>query len=164
MSHQSVVQLIQDTAQSLADNIQFGYGRRSDFNIIQSKSFPYIWLAPLTASISYTVNNTINYQKTWNCSVLFFELDREDSIETEYKPILDTLDTLVDKFLNRLNDWSLTEQDNVGAITIRNITQNPFFKTDSDVLTGWVITFQLITPDDFLYCTPDNIAIYAGTV
>ena len=162
MSHRSVVQLIKDSATSLGDNIQFGYGRRSDFNLIENPASPWIWLLPLTSNPGYTVNNVENYQKTWNCIVVFLERDRPDSNEKEYKPILDSMDELLDKFINRLNDWSFKSTDVVGAVTLRNFQQTPFFKNDSDIFTGWIVSFQMVVSDDFEYCTPDNIAIYAN--
>lgn len=163
MSHRSVVALIKDTAESLADNIQFGYGRRSDFNLITNPSFPYIWLLPLTANPTYAINDTQNYMKTWNCIVLFLAEDRTDSDETEYKPVLDDMDDLVDKFVNRLNDFYLKSSDTVGAITLRNFSQTPFLKSDADILSGWFISFQMVVSDDFSYCLdPDNVRLYAG--
>jgi hypothetical protein len=163
MSHRSVVQLIKDTAVSIADNIQFGYGRRSDFNLQQNPSQPWIWLLPLTANPTYTNNNnTENYQKTWNCIVLFAAFDESAGTEKETKVILDTTDELADIFINRLNDWSNKTSDTVGAVTLRNFQQNPFIKSDADVFTGWFISFQLVVSDDFDYCTPDNEVLYAN--
>jgi len=163
MSHRSVVQLINDVAVSIADNIQFGYGRRSDFNLQQNPSQPWIWLLPLTASPTYTNNNsTENYQKTWNCIVLFAQLDKTDSDEKGFKPILDCTDDLVDTFINKLNDWYLNQADEVGAVTLQNFSQNPFIKTDADVFTGWFVSFQMVVPDDFDYCNPDSVQLYAN--
>lgn len=160
MSHRSVVSLFSDVAKSLADNIQFGYGRRSDFNLIENKRTPYVWCLPLTATPSFT--DTPNYQKTWNCALVFFEQDQTDSKESQYKLILDDMDELLDKFVQRLNDWNQTSQDVVGQVTLQAFSQTPFVKTDAGIYTGWILQFQMITPDDFIYCTPDNIDIYAG--
>lgn len=166
MSHRSVVQLIKDAATSLGDNIQFGYGQRTDFNSKQKDVLfdqPWVWLIPLTANPVYTTNGgTENYQKQWNCFMLFLQQDQSDSIETQYKPILDNMDELVDKFVNRLNDWSMKSTDTVGAVTIRNFNQGALIKNDADIFTGWFLSFQLITSDDFEYCTPDNVELYAN--
>lgn len=160
MSHRSVVSLFENAAKSLSDNIQFGYGRRSDFNQNPDISYPYIWLLPLTANPAYVVNDAENYQKTWNCILVFLKADKTDSLETEYKPILDEMDELVDKFINRVNDWSLNSEDVVGQVTIRGISQNWIIKGDADVFTGWFVSFQLVVSDNFEYCTPDNIKLY----
>lgn len=163
MSHRSVVQLINDVSISLSDNIQFGYGRKSDFNLTDKKRDVFIWLTPLTALPIYTNNNnTENYQKTWNCIVYFFIPDKSDSVETEFKPLLDKMDDLADRFINRLNDWSMKATDQVGAITLRNFQQIPHIKDTSDVHTGWFISFQMTVSDDFFYCSPENVDLYAN--
>jgi hypothetical protein len=163
MSHRSVVNLINDVAVSLSDGIQFGYGVRSEFNQSEKKGEQFIWMVPLTASPTYTNNNaTENYQKTWNCIILFFKQDKTDSLSDHYHEILNDMDSLVDRFVNRLNDWSLSESDTVGAVTIRNFQQTPYIKADADILTGWWLSFQLVVSDDFNYCTPENVRLYEG--
>lgn len=163
MSHRSVVKLIKDAATSLGDSIQFGYGRRTEFNQKSRPDEPWIWLLPLTANPTYTNNSsTENYQKQWNVILVFLKRDRSDSIETEYKPILDDMDDLVDRFINRLNDWSMKATDTVGAVTIQNISQTNFIKSDADIYTGWFVSFQMIVSDDFEYCTPENVVIYGN--
>lgn len=160
MSHQSLRLLIRDAAQSVGDNIQFGYGRRSDYNLINLKSFPFVWLLPLTSSASFVNNNSDIYQKTWNVVLIFIDLDKSDSKETQFDDILDRMDTLVDQVVNRINDWYLHSSDVVGTLTMRNITQNPIIKEDSSINTGWIVTFQVTLSQDFDYCKPENIALY----
>lgn len=162
MSHQSLRLLIRDAAQSVGDNIQFGYGRRSDYNLITSKSFPFVWLLPLTSSASFVNNNADVYQKTWNVVLIFIDLDKSGSKESEFDDILDRMDTLVDQVVNRINDWYLKSTDVVGTLTMRNITQNPIIKEDSSINTGWIVTFQVTLSDDFEYCSPANVDLYAN--
>lgn len=164
MSHRSVVNLISDVSNSLSDGIQFGYGRRSDFNLIVDKRQTIIWLLPLTANPGFTVNNnTENYQKVWNCIVVFLQKDATDSLETEFAEHLHTTDELLDKFVIRLNDWSMKSADTVGDITLRNFSQVDQIKSDSDIFTGWILSFQAVVSDDFNYCTPENVEIYANS-
>lgn len=161
MSHKSVVQLIHDSAVSLSDDIQFGYGRRSDFNLTDKKREVFFWLQPLTSTPSFTTNNnTEGFQKTWNCILLVLAKDQTDSDEKQFKPIMDRTDELLDKFIHRLNDWSMKATDTVGAVTLRNFQQNPIIKGDADIFTGWVLSFQITTSDDFEYCTPENVVLY----
>lgn len=161
MSHRSVVQLIKDVAVSLSDDIQFGYGRKSDFNLTQKKRDTFIWMITLTATPTFTNNNnTENYQKTWNVVLYFFRPDQSGSTEIEFKPILDDLDILADRFVQRLNDWSMTSADVVGAVTLRNFQQTPYIKDTAEIYTGWFLSFQMVTSDDFDYCKPENVAIY----
>jgi hypothetical protein len=163
MSHRSVVQLINDVAVSLSDGIQFGYGLRSEFNQSEKKGETFVWMLPLTANPTYTNNGVENYQKTWNCIVFFFQPDTTDSQSLDgYKPILDDMDNLADRFINRLNDWSFKSTDVVGAVTLQNFQQTPYIKSDADILTGWFVSFQMVTSDDFEYCTPENVLLYGN--
>lgn len=159
--HLSVRLLLQDVAKSLADNIQFGYGRHSEFNILQGVSYPWRWLLPMTAQPQFAVNDVEHYQKVWNIAMLFFDKDAFDANAPMSTEILDAQDAGVDAFIHRLNDWSMKLQDTVGAITLRGFNQQPFYKDDAGIHTGWLLTFQIITPDDFVYCTPENVDIYA---
>jgi hypothetical protein len=152
MSHQSVVAIHKDTALSLADNMQFGYGRQSDFNQIQNKRYPYIWLALLSSSASFTVNNVNNYTNVWSVTLLFCEMDREDSIESTYEKILDRMDVLADKFINTLN-LRFNEMD--ADVILQGISKLPFIKDAVDDITGWIVQYQLLVPDDFDYCSID---------
>jgi hypothetical protein len=162
MSYQSVRLLLQDVAKSLADNIQFAAGRHSEFNMKKSVSYPWIWLLPITASPRFAVNDVEHFEKTWNIALLFFDKDAFDAKEGPSNDILDAQDQTVDKFIIRLNDWSMKLEDTVGAITLRGFNQQPFYKDDAGIHTGWLLTFSMTVPDSFEYCTPDNIAIYAA--
>lgn len=165
MSHQSVRLLLQDVAKSLADNIQFDAGRHSEFNIHSAKgdiTYPWIWLLPITAQPQYAVNDVEHYQKVWNIALLFFDKDAFDATQGPSNQILDEQDETVDAFIQRLNDWSkIITRDTVGDVTLRGFNQQPFYKDDAGIHTGWLLTFQMIVPDSFEYCTEDNIAIYA---
>lgn len=163
MSHQSVRFLLRDVSNSLADNIEFKGGRESEFNNLKSKATRYRWLLPLTASPRFAVNNTHVYMKTWSVAILFMQQDKFDADADQTNTIHDAQDIAVDKFINRLNDWALTQNDTVGEILITGISQTPFYKDQAGVYSGWLLRFQLTTPDDFVYCTPDNMRIYAGT-
>lgn len=162
MSHLSVRTLIEDVAKSLADNLQFGYGRRSEFNQIENKRYPYIWLLPLTGGRRF-LNDTGTKTMVWDVALVFLDLDEADSNEKQTAEIHDRLDYFVDRFMENLDTWSLRlHQDTVGDITIRNDIRRPFFKEDTDTNSGWLLTFQLQVPDEFDYCTPENVDLYAG--
>ena len=161
MSHKSVRFLLRDVANSLADNVEFKGGRESEFNNLKSKEDNYRWLLPLTAARP-PLNNPTRI-KTWNVAILFMRKDNFDASADETNTLHDDLDIDVDKFITRLDDWSQTQQDTTGDISITGFLQRPFYKDQAGIYSGWLVTFQLITPDDFIYCTPDSIHIYAGT-
>jgi len=161
MSHQSVRYLLRDVSNSLADNIEFKGGRETEFNNLIAKGSNkthYRWLLPMTATRSPLNNQTRT--KTWNIAILFMQQDTFDASAEQTNIIHDATDLAADKFIQRLDDWSMTQDDTIGDITIESIRQDPFYKDQAGVYSGWLVRFNLITPDDFIYCTPENIAIY----
>lgn len=159
MSHKSIRLLIRDVVKSLSDNLQFGYGRRSDFNLVKNKSYPIVWLLPLTAS---TVLNSSDRSrtKTWNCIIVILDMDKPGDKHKDINVILDEMDDLGDKIIQRIDDWYQSERDIVGTLTLQNINQTTIIKEDAAIDSGWLFTFQMITSDDFAYCVPDNVELY----
>lgn len=153
MSHKGIRLLIEDTAKSLGDDIQFTYARPSDFNVLRDKRYPFITLDALSSTPVYTVDGTHNYMKTWQCVMAFYQLDRQDSTQEEYAQILDFTDNLVDKFINKLNFYALN-YDGVTSddITISAINQQAVIKVMADYLTGHIVTFSVQVSDRFNYC------------
>lgn len=151
MSHKGIRLLLEDTAKSLGDDIQFDYGRTSDFNQLRDKKYPFISVSPLTASASYAVNNVSNYSKTYQVQIAFYQLDREDSGQDKYALILDEMNELADKFVNKLNFYIYNCLDSDDLI-ITNVNQQPFIKATADILTGYIMTFSVQVSDNFNYC------------
>lgn len=150
MSHKSVRLLIESTAKSLADDIQFTYARTSDFNMMRDKKYPFITLDPLNATPQFT-DNGVTFIKAWSCNMAFYQLDKEGSTQDEYALILDEMSLYVDKFINKLNLYS----SQADTILIQTVTQTAFIKATADILTGYIISFSLLAQDDFDYCADD---------
>ena len=156
MSHKAVRQFIETTAKSLADNVKFGYGRSSDFNKIKDKKYPYIWMDPLNSSFEIG-EDAINFTERYSVSLVFYRFDDPDSTEDQYKLILDETDKLVQTFVRKIhenleNAYHLTDIIRTDNTVVENITKQPVIKVMADVLTGWIVTFELIVPDNFDYC------------
>jgi ATP:corrinoid adenosyltransferase len=151
VSHKGIRLLLEDTARSLGDDIQFDYGRTSDFNQLRDKRYPFISVSPLTASASYTVTNVFNYAKTYQVSAAFYQLDREDSGQDQYALILDEMNALADNFINKLNYYMETCLSS-DELIITGVSQQPFIKATADILTGYIMTFSVQVTDDFNYC------------
>jgi hypothetical protein len=151
VSHKGLRTLLQDTAQSLGDDILVVYGRETDFNQMRDKRFKAVNIAPITAGAEFAVDGVLNYSKTWNVSIAFYDLDKEASLQAEYSKILDDMDVLVDSFITKLNFY--TQQSD--GILISSITQTPFIKALADILTGYIVTFSVQLTDDFNYCLGD---------
>ncbi len=154
MSHKVVRLLIEDVAKSLADDMQFTYARTSDFNVLRGKRYPFIALDPLTAVPTYSVNNSSNYVKRWSAQMAFYQLDKESSDQTQYAKILDEMDFYVDQFINKLNLYAFNREE-ASEIVLTSLSQTPFIKATADILTGYLLTFTIETPDDFNYCGLD---------
>jgi hypothetical protein len=148
VSHKGIRLLIENTAKSLGDDIQFTYGRDSDFNVMRDKRYPFIQLDLLNNTAGYTVDGVFNYNRIWNITMLFHELDKESSDQSQYQLILDDMDVLSEAFIHQLNNFTQQSDD----IVLSAINKQPFIKTTADVLTGWLLTFTIQTPDDWDYC------------
>lgn len=152
VSHKGIRLLIQDSALSLADDMQFTYARTSDFNVMRDKRYPFITLDPLSSVPVYTDNNVSNFMKTWQVEMAFYQLDNLASIQEEYALILDEMDGYVDNFINKLNFYSESQQITSNEIVITNIVQTPFIKATADILTGYLLSFRVQVNDQFNYC------------
>lgn len=157
MSHKGLRLLIRDTAKSLADNLEFGYGKFSDFDQIRNKATTVIWLDLLRARPSFSNNNVQDFTKEWNVDITFSEICDADFIETQYSPVLDRMDNLIDQFINKLNMFSESGEES-GDITTQEIvlssfSQEPFVKLMSDYRTGYTLSFVIQVPDKFDYCS-----------
>ncbi len=155
MNHKAVRDLLSDITKSLDPTISFGYGRLSDFNKIRDKKYPYIWSDVVSKSGSYT-DNAINLTSTYAVTLSFLDKDETANDENQTNPVLDKMMDLSDEFINKLNlsDFNESELATItDTLQITNITQNRVIKDHADILTGWVVSFSLIVPDDFDYCS-----------
>lgn len=149
--HKGVRELVEATAKSLGNSIRFTYGRTSDFNVMRDKKYPFITCDPLVGQPAYATNGTINYQKAWTAQMAFYQLDKEASTQEQYQLILDEMDELVDKFVNKLNFYTY----NSDTIVITFGQQQPFIKATADILTGYILPVTITPQDDFDYCADD---------
>lgn len=163
MSHLSVRTLLSDIAKSLDDSVQVDYGRKSEFNMEVNKKYPWVWILPLQGSRRF-INNNWTKTKTWDVSIFFYNVDTADADQHQSASILDEMDVFADRYMEALNDWYLRSDDVVGALTIQNDRCSPVYKENSGIETGWLLQFQLVVSDDFEYCTPENVSLYAGDI
>jgi len=132
----------------LSDDVQFAYARQSDVNQIYDKRYFFVALDPLSVVPQFSVDGIFNYTKVWTASMAFYAQDTASSDGDEYKLLLDEVDGYVDKFINKLNFYA--EQSD--TITLSSIRQEPFIKATADILTGFFLTFEILSPNDFDYC------------
>jgi hypothetical protein len=146
--HESIHTLIKDTAQSLADNVEFAYETPAGFDQIRNQRYPFVVLDPPRAVPGYTVNNVSNYSKIWLIQMAFYAADKAAATGNESAKILDDMDAFVDDFINKLNFYS----DQASDIVLTSFSQEPFIKSTANILTGYILTFQMQVPDNFDYC------------
>lgn len=146
--HQAIRELIRDTAKSLADNVQFAYETPSGFNQIREQRYPFVVLDPPIGIPSYAVNNVTNYYKAWSIQMAFYEEDQAAATGEDSAKILDAMDSYVDNFINKLNFYT----DKSDTIVIQSMRQEPFIKSTANILTGYILTFQVFVTDGFEYC------------
>jgi hypothetical protein len=150
--HESVRLFLRDIVKSLRDDILFTYSRQSDFNSTKDKNNVCVHLDPLSGT-PQIVDTSIH--TNYSVAMLFYKQGDKADTEEQFVPILDDTAEILEKFLRKLNRYD-DEQD--GEITsdliqILNIRQEPAIKVLSDVFTGWILTFNLVVPDTFDYCS-----------
>lgn len=156
MSHLSVRTLIEDTVKAVDDSVRFGYARASDFNSIGIREDERAHLDTLVSNLTYT-NGSFNLTRTFNVSIMFYALDDMQGAEEQTAKVLDRMDALAIKFIQKLNKYSELYSDSENAkasdqLEITNINLEPLIKVTKDACTGFALRFNLIVPDDFNYC------------
>ena len=147
MSHKAIRLLIEDTVKALQDDIDYTYGRLTDFNQKEKKMFTFVNTSPLEAIPGYrSNNNTTNYMKAWGVEMAFVKICASNP--EKYTEALDEMDALVDSFLNRLNFFELQSDQ----LTVQSVSQSPRINVLADIVTGYVLTFQMLVSDNFDYC------------
>lgn len=87
---------------------------------------------------------------------MFLALDKADSNEKETAAIHDNLDVFVDRFLEALDGWTHRPEVEIDDYAISNDSQIPFYKDNTDVNSGWLLTFDITVPDYFNYCLHES--------
>lgn len=156
MSYQAVRILIEDTLKSIDDNVLFAHARDSDFNQIGIKTDKRVQLTPMQPLLQPATGDE-NSTKTYTISMVFYKLDDLQGAEEATTGILDEMDILSDKFINKLNLFTLEYESteiNSGNTEIVNMQpKRPVIKVTSDCVTGFVVSFGLVVPDTFDYCS-----------
>lgn len=151
MSHLSVRTLIEDTVKEIDDSIRFAYGRFSDFNADNIREDKRAHLDTLSGTADYT-EESYNLTKVYDVGITFYKLDDPQGAAEKTKRILDETDIILNKFLQTLN---LTTTNLDQDVTIRSIRFSPVIKVTVSHVTGQLLQFQFVVPDDFNYCLND---------
>lgn len=156
MSYEAVRVLIEDTVKSIDDSIMFAHARASDFNSIGTSKDKRVHLDPMKP-LTQPGSSERSATKTFSISMVFYKLDELQGSEEETTKILDEMDVLSDTFIHKLNMFTLAyESDEVSSSSTEIVNmqpKNPVIKVTKDCCTGFVLSFSLIVPDTFDYCS-----------
>lgn len=150
--HESVRLFLRDIVKSLRDDIQFTYSRQTDFNSIADKNNVCVHLDPLSGT-PQIVDTSIN--TNYSVAMLFYKQGEKGDTEEQFVPMLDDTAEILEKFLRKLNRYGDDEEGDIttDVIQILSIRQEPAIKVLVNVFTGWILTFNLVIPDTFDYCS-----------
>jgi hypothetical protein len=153
MLYESLYSLLSSTATALPFDVEFAHGRGSDINVFssQNKSF-LIWLSPMRKTASFP-NQGNRMFSNYSVELAFYMKDDRDSSNSKVRDILETTDKIATKFLIDLNDKITDDYEEIFTdVEITGINQEAFIKGTAHVLTGHLVTFNIILPDNFVYC------------
>ena len=155
MSHLAVRTLISDTLKSIDDSVLFAYSRASDFNSLGKREDKRVQLDPLKQSLEFT-NGSYNLSKTYQVGMVFYRLDSLQGDEETTASILDEMDVLSDKFINKLNfifNEDTTTDISAQHSELKSFKKESAIKVTADCLSGWIVSFSITVPDSFDYCS-----------
>lgn len=158
MTHASLVDLLEDVAKSLADNVQFGYGAIEDFNSIPNKTYPFVWLYPLEGQF-VTGDGKLTSAVEFGVTMNFLNLDNPKGAEFDTAQTWDTGFQTMEKYVHKLDEFILGDPEEEAEAIVTDmvrITRSNFEagrKATGDVLSGWVLKMTIEVPSDFDYCS-----------
>jgi hypothetical protein len=86
-------------------------------------------------------------------------LDKSDSRQEDYEPIIDACDQIARKLIWQYNQIlygstgvSTANQTAYKLISLDGVSREPFIKQHADCLTGVILSFTLIIPDTTDVC------------
>lgn len=155
-AHSSVITLLEDITKSLSDAYGFGYGAASEFNSIQNKKYPYVWLDPLRGGFP-NKDQVVSDLIDWEVSLTFLVEDAKLGNERETALAWDKAFKIMEDFIHKLDREFLNsdDEDRIQSdnITLSGINFTSRRKGTTDILSGWNLTFTMQTPSDFDYCS-----------
>ena len=85
---------------------------------------------------------------TWSIILHIGDLDKVDSIPTQYEEIIDRMDETAQKLQFKYNAIVSGYKN----VAIANVSRTPFIKEHADCVSGVILTFDIIAPDKTNNC------------
>lgn len=133
MSYQAVVNIIRDTANEVNPDGFFSHGRRSDFTLENDKTFPQIFLLPLSSDVDLTNN----YSELYTATVMFLDKDSPDSSQEKREEIIAKMDDLCRDFVNTIYV--------ADGFQVSGIRTQPYYREMNQVGSGYILSFRIQT-------------------
>jgi len=131
----------------------FDSGRLTEFNSKRDKGYPFSWVESLRTSTDIQPSGSMLIDN-WEVSIHIAMLDKADSRQEDYEPIIDACDLIARKLIWQYNqilygstEVSTANQTTYKLITLDGISRDPFIKMHADCLTGVILSFTLSVPD-----------------
>jgi hypothetical protein len=131
----------------------FDSGRVTEFNSKRNNAYPFSWVESLRTTTAFQISGSTLID-SWNVVIHIAMLDKADSNQEDYEPIIDACDQIARKLIWQYNrilyistNTSTANQTAYKLITLDGVSREPFIKKHADVLTGVILSFTLIVPD-----------------
>lgn len=144
MTRAEVRAFIKAGVDALEKVAEFRNGMITDFNSEPDKPYPYVWLE----SLARTEESANVKLQTWNIVLHVAFKDSMDSKPEQYESLKDKADAIAGQLCD-IYDRGLKKSLLV-TMPSRNI--EPFHKRHADVLTGVILSFDLQTPSNTVFC------------
>jgi hypothetical protein len=142
MTLNQIIKKIQTAAESHKMVGKFGVGQQSNLTVENVEYYPLVWLYPDGFNLSTTGN-----LMTYNFALLV--MDRVFESESNVIEVLsDTAQIIADVFA--LIDDNTQDDEDFELVVTSNAS--PFYDAKTDILSGYAINFQILTPYLFNTC------------
>jgi hypothetical protein len=136
MTLNQIIKKIQTAAESHKMVGKFGVGQQSNLTVENVEYYPLVWLYPDGFNLSTTGN-----LMTYNFALLV--MDRVFESESNVIEVLsDTAQIIADVFA--LIDDNTQDDEDFELVVTSNAS--PFYDAKTDILSGYAINFQVLTP------------------
>ena len=161
MNYLSLYDYLKDITQNLDLTVKFFHGRKELLNLTDNNKPIYVYSLPFIGSGGFTTAQ--QEQETWQVNLFVYMQDQpdsgidqndEDNIQAEVRCLTIT-EKVADKIIHFINDNTLSDELEAASelVTITSFNKQPVIRDTAQMLTGWLVTINLLVDDSFDYCT-----------
>ena len=163
MNYQALHDFIKDISGNLGLTRKWFHGRKPNITETTPDRPLYVYCLPFRSNGNLT-NQTRQVNETWEVNVIFYMQDRaesgidqndQDKMQDEIR-ILTICEEAANRFIHFMNENELSDDlsDAADQLTVLSFTKAPVIKDTAQMLTGFIVTMNLLVPDSFVYCCP----------